>query len=70
MLDEAAAAQRNAILEATNDVGLMTRPVWTLMHRLEPYRTFPRMQLTGAESLERRLINLPSSAFLAAADGD
>jgi perosamine synthetase len=70
MLDEAAAAQRDAILAATNDVGLMTRPLWTLMHRLEPYRTFPRMQLRGAESLERRLINLPSSAFLVSANGD
>lgn len=64
LLDESAAGQRDAILAATNDVGLMTRPTWTLMHRLAPYRACPRMDLPVAESLERRLINLPSSAQL------
>ena len=54
--------EREAILAATNDAGLMTRPVWTLMHRLKPYQTCPRMALPVAESLERRLINIPSSA--------
>ncbi len=65
LLDESAAGQRDAILAATNDAGLMTRPAWTLMHRLEPYRECPKMNhLTVAESLERRLINLPSSSCL------
>jgi aminotransferase in exopolysaccharide biosynthesis len=64
LLDESAADQRDAILAATNDVGLMTRPVWTLMHQLPPYRECPKMELLVAESLERRLINLPSSAQL------
>jgi perosamine synthetase len=64
LLDESVAQQRDAVLAATNDAGFMTRPTWTLMHRLPPYRECPRMALTIAESLERRLINLPSSAFL------
>ena len=64
LLDESAAGQRDAILAATNDAGLMTRPVWTLMHRLAPYGECPKMGLPVAESLERRLINLPSSAHL------
>lgn len=64
LLDESAAGQRDAILAATNDAGLMTRPTWTLMHRLAPYRACPKMELQMAESLERRLINLPSSAHL------
>ena len=64
LLDESAAGQRDAILAATNDVGLMTRPTWTLMHRLAPYRACPKMELPVAESLEQRLINLPSSAHL------
>ena len=34
------------------------------MHRLPMYRECPRMDLSVAESLERRLINLPSSAIL------
>lgn len=65
LLDETASGQRDAILTATNDAGLMTRPTWTLMHRLTPYRDCPRMELPVAESLEQRLINLPSSAGLA-----
>ena len=65
VLDESAPDQRDAVLSATNENGLMTRPVWTLMHKLPPYRECPRMQLAAAESLERRLINLPSSTHLA-----
>lgn len=65
LLDELIADQRDAILTATNDAGLMTRPTWTLMHRLAPFRGCPKMELPVAESLERRLINLPSSVNLA-----
>ncbi len=64
LLDEAVADQRDAVLTATNAQGQMTRPVWTLMHRLEPYGRAPRAPLPVAESLERRLINIPSSAGL------
>ena len=64
LLDERVAGQRDEILAATNDAGYMTRPAWTLMHRLPPYRDCPRMELDVAESLERRIINLPSSAHL------
>lgn len=64
LLDESSAGQRDAILTATNDEGLMTRPTWRLIHRLAPYAHCPRMELSVAESLERRIINLPSSAQL------
>lgn len=64
LLDESAAGERDAILAATNSAGFMTRPAWTLMHRLAPYNACPKMELPVAESLERRLINLPSSAHL------
>lgn len=64
LLDESLAAQRDAVLALTNDAGLMTRPAWTLMHRLAPYAGAPAAPLPVAESLERRLINLPSSAGL------
>jgi dTDP-4-amino-4,6-dideoxygalactose transaminase len=65
LLDEAQADQRDAVLTATNAAGHMTRPVWTLMHRLPPYANAPHAALPVAESLERRLINIPSSAGLA-----
>jgi perosamine synthetase len=56
--------QRDALLEATNRLGIMTRPAWTLQHRLPMYRDCPRMDLPVAESLESRLVNIPSSAIL------
>lgn len=65
ILDEQMADKRDALLTATNDTGLMTRPAWTLIHHLPPYRDCPRASLPVAESLGRRIINLPSSAGLA-----
>jgi len=65
ILDEAIADQRDVILEATNDAGLMTRPAWKLMHHLPAYQQCPRALLPVAESLARRIINIPSSAGLA-----
>ena len=64
MLDESVARARDAILTATNDAGLMSRPTWELMHRLTLYESCPRMELPVAESLARRLVTLPSSAHL------
>lgn len=64
LLDESLADQRDAVLTAANDAGLMTRPVWALMHRMPMYSSTPKAPLPVAESLERRLINVPSSAGL------
>lgn len=64
LLDKSLADQRDAVLTATNDAGLMTRPVWTLMHRMPMYSNTPKAALLVAESLERRLINIPSSSGL------
>lgn len=69
LLDEETASERGHVLALTNDGGIMTRPVWLLMHRLPMFAQCPRMDLAVAESLERRLINIPSSAFLGGADG-
>jgi len=55
---------RDAILEVTNNFGLMTRPVWRLMHQLTPFANCPRMDLSTAELLSKRLINIPSSPGL------
>ena len=64
LLDPEQADQRDPILRATNDSGFMTRPVWTLMHELMPFKDCPRMDLGDAQSLSRRLINIPSSSSL------
>ncbi|WFU43672.1 LegC family aminotransferase [Bradyrhizobium sp. CB82] len=68
LLDEAHADQRDDVLAALNDAGFGARPVWTLMHKLPMYATSPRGDLPTAESIERRLINLPSSASIRARD--
>jgi perosamine synthetase len=65
LLDEAHAGERESLLARSNAAGLNTRPVWTLMHRLPMYAACPRMAHPVAESIERRLINLPSGAGLA-----
>lgn len=64
LLDEECAGQRDALLEATNDVGIMTRPAWNLMHKLPMFNGCPKMDLSVAESLEQRLLNIPSSVML------
>jgi perosamine synthetase len=66
VLDPAQAPQRDDLLAALNDAGYMSRPLWTLMHRLPMYAACPRMPLPTAESLEARVINIPSSPKLAA----
>ena len=65
VLSENAAVQRDEVLQAANDAGLMMRPAWRLMHQLAPNQECPRAPLPVAESLERRILNLPSSAGLA-----
>lgn len=58
------AALRDAILQATNDAGYMSRPAWTLMHELPAFNDCPHMDLSVAQSLAQRLLNIPSSAGL------
>jgi perosamine synthetase len=64
VLDEDQADQRDAVLAATNDAGLMTRPIWALMNSLPMYAHAPKAPLPVAESMERRVINIPSSSGL------
>lgn len=60
-------AQRDALLKTSNDAGVMTRPIWTLMTRLPQYTNALRGQLDNAEWLEARVVNLPSSVLPAGA---
>ena len=64
LLDENISENRNQILESTNKVGIMTRPVWVLLNELTPFRDLPSMDLSGARSLAGRIINIPSSPGL------
>jgi len=64
LLNDDSGVGRDEMLQATHDVGLYTRPVWTPMHELPMFHSAPRDDLRMAESISRRLINLPSSAKL------
>lgn len=66
ILDPEMSGARDDVLTATNDAGLMTRPAWTLLHRLPAFLSSPRMELPVAEALSDRIVNIPSSAQLGA----
>ena len=53
--------QRNELLKSTNDQGVMTRPIWTLMNKLPMYQNALVGDLSVSEWLEARVVNLPSS---------
>jgi len=53
--------QRNELLKKTNESEIMTRPVWQLMTRLPMFNSSIRGDLSVAEWLESRIVNLPSS---------
>lgn len=55
------AAERDAFLKHTNDQGVMTRPIWRLMSRLEMYKHCQHDGLENSHWLESRVVNLPSS---------
>lgn len=53
--------QRDTLLKATNAQGVMTRPIWALMNRLPAYQHCVSGDLSNAQWLEARVVNLPSS---------
>lgn len=54
-------ASRDKLLQYTNDAGVMTRPVWQLMHTLPAFKQAIRGPLPCSEQMAARLLNLPSS---------
>lgn len=64
LLDTPDLTLRDEILRKTNESGIMTRPVWRLLSTLDMYRECPSMELPVSRDLERRIINIPSSANL------
>jgi len=52
---------RDEFLEYTNSKGIMTRPIWALMNNLEMFKNNPKSDLSNAEWLEDRVVNITSS---------
>lgn len=52
---------RNVVLDVLNQEGVMTRPIWTPMHELIPYKGCPKADLSVTSELNKRVINIPST---------
>jgi perosamine synthetase len=52
--------ERNNFLEVTNSNGVMTRPIWRLMNKLDMYQNCQTGNLENSEWLEDRIVNIPS----------
>ena len=53
--------KRDLFLQVTNEAGVMTRPVWALLHRLEYLKDSMHDSLENSLYIEDRLVNIPSS---------
>lgn len=53
--------QRDEFLQFTNDNGVMTRSIWTLMNKLDMFKDCQYGELTNCEYLEDIVVNIPSS---------
>lgn len=56
--------ERDAFLQFSNDKGVMTRPIWTLMNRLPAFQNCQTDSLENSIWLEERVVNIPSSVTL------
>jgi dTDP-4-amino-4,6-dideoxygalactose transaminase len=54
-------AERDALLQATNAQGIMTRPIWRLMSELPAFQHCRRDGLANSRFFEARVVTLPSS---------
>lgn len=52
---------RDELIGSTNRAGVMTRPVWQLMHKLPMFAKAKCGDLEHSEFIEKHLVNLPSS---------
>ena len=55
---------RDQLLTALNQEKIGVRPIWELMHYLPMYQNAPKMDLSCAEKIANKIINIPSSVVL------
>lgn len=53
---------REVFLKDLNDAGVMSRPIWRLMNELTMFRACQATDLSNAQWLAERVVNIPSSA--------
>jgi dTDP-4-amino-4,6-dideoxygalactose transaminase len=54
--------ERDQFLKVTNENGVMTRPIWSLIHTLPMYQGSYVDKQTNAKYFIDRIVNIPSSA--------
>jgi aminotransferase in exopolysaccharide biosynthesis len=55
--------ERDAFLEFSNACGVMTRPLWQLMHKLPMFSENQTTDLSNSEWAAERIVNIPSSVI-------
>lgn len=64
ILSEQVLDKKELLLKETNALGISTRPLWKLMHKLKHFSNYQKTSMDGAELLEKSVINIPSSPHL------
>jgi len=57
--------ERDEFLDYSNSNGVQTRPAWTLLHTLPPYKNCQHTEMPKSEFIADRLVNIPSSIRVA-----
>ena len=52
------------VIRNLNNSKIYVRPGWELMVNLKHFANCPRMKITSAQKVYKRIINIPSSSFL------
>ena len=61
ILDDKLKKNKNKIIKFCNKNKIKVRPVWQLMHKIKYLAKYSKMNLSNAENLEKKIINIPSS---------
>ena len=64
LFDSDSISEREKLLKISNNYGIQTRPIWRLIPNLTPYSHFPSSPLPISQSLEKRILNIPSNIIL------
>jgi perosamine synthetase len=56
--------ERDFFLHETNLKGVTTRPIWTLMNKLNMFQGSQCGELSNAEWFEERVANIPSTMLI------
>ena len=56
--------ERDKILKSFHKNKILARPVWKPLHMNKFLKKYPKMDLTNAKILYKKIVNLPSSSYL------